>query len=71
MGYEGFTLEAPQPGIQLFALCGVAAMQVHPMPKAPGLVGEFTGEIQAREGIGAGQNVEIDLGHEVSRTQTC
>nr|GEY46165.1 hypothetical protein [Tanacetum cinerariifolium] len=68
MGHEGLAPEPPQPGIQLFALLGIAAMQVHLMAKAPCLVRQFAGEVQARERVGTGQNVKIDLGHGGSRT---
>nr|GFD38157.1 hypothetical protein [Tanacetum cinerariifolium] len=46
-------------GASLSSSTGPWGTKVDAMPKAPGLVGELAGEVQARERIGAGENVEI------------
>ncbi|MOA03563.1 hypothetical protein D3C78_1230750 [compost metagenome] len=61
--HESFTLEGPQAGIQFIALGGVAAVQVDLMPHAPSLFAELAGEIQARRGRVAGQNIEVNFAH--------
>ena len=68
MGNERFAPEAPQSCVQFLALPGIAAVQVHPMTEAPGLVRQFAGEVQTRDRVGTRQNVKVDLGHGDSRT---